>query len=231
MFDPKTLTLEQIVKQMNAAVMRDEFKLLKHLCETAHSDFDVSVNNRDVSNLKTQPLETAIECERKDMVAYLLPYSTFAPDVFNTTTAIDACLRCDQVDLAALVLPYYSSDNLSKYLMIAAEQNMWRMVDVISRHVNADAQGYQNVLLWASASGNQDVLERYYTFERAQKAWERVELLWNQSHFEDDDLGQFEPEDIEMLIEYHEMHVLHNTLQESVARNVDQKTEQRKAKI
>lgn len=48
MFDPKTLTLEQIVKQMNAAVMRDEFKLLKHLCETAHSNFDVSVHNRDV---------------------------------------------------------------------------------------------------------------------------------------------------------------------------------------
>lgn len=64
MFDPKTLSLEQIVNRMNAAVKRDDFKLLKHLCETAHSNFDVSVHNQDVSNLKTEPLETAIEYER-----------------------------------------------------------------------------------------------------------------------------------------------------------------------
>lgn len=232
MFDPKTLTLEQIVKQMNAAVMRDEFKLLKHLCETAHSNFDVSVHNRDVSNLKTEPLETAIEYERKDMVAYLLPYSTFAPDAFNTTTALDVCLRCDQADLAALVLPYYSGDNLSKYLTIAAEQNMWRMVDVISQHVNADAPEYQNVLLWASCLGNQKALEQYYTIERGQNVLQRVELSRDPNHCpEDDAFREVYPEHIEMLVEHHQLQVFRNKLHNSVAPHVDQKNPQPKSKI
>lgn len=231
MFDPKTSSLEEIVNRMVIAVMRDDFKLLKHLCETAHTQFDVSVNTRHVSKLKKEPLETAIEYDRKDMFEYLLPYSTFVSDLFNRTTALDVCLRCHHINFAAQVIPYYSSNGLQKYFIRAAEENMWPIVDLISKHMNEDATQYQNVLLWASASGNQEALERYYTFERAQKAWERVELSWNQNYSGDDDLGQFEPEDIQMLVEYHDMHVLRNTLQESVNVSANTNTQQRKAKI
>lgn len=228
----ETTTLEEVVNRMTIAVMRDDFPLLKNLCEAAHTHFDLSVNSRHVSNLKTEPLETAIEYDRKEMFEYLLPYSAFASDAFNTTTALDACLRCHNTNFAAQVIPYYSSGDLQKYLIRAAEENMWPIVDLISQHVNSDASQYQNVLLWASASGNQEALERYYTLERGQKAWERVELSWNQDFFyEDDDLGQFDPEDIHMLVEYHELHVLRTTLQESVEQTRTQKTEPRKAKI
>lgn len=227
----ETNTLEHVVNCMTIAVMRDDFKLLKQLCETAHTQFDLSVNNRHVSNLKTQPLESAIEYDQKEMFEYLLPYSTFAPDSFNTTTALDVCLRCQNFDFATQVIPYYSSGDLQKYLIRAAEENMWPIVDLISKHVNADASEYQDVLLWASAMGNQEAIETYYTFERAQKAWERVTLLWEQDNSEDDDLDQFDPEDIHMLVEYHEAHVLRNTLQDSVGQTRAQKVEQRKSKI
>lgn len=232
MFFPKTTTLENIASRMTVAVMRDDLPLLKKLCEIAHTHFDLSVNNCYVSNLKTEPLKSAIEYDRKDMFEYLLPYSTFAPDAFNTTTALDVCLRCHHINFAIEVIPHYSSADLPKYLIRAAEENMWPIVDAISRHVNEDVIQYQDVLLWASASGNQEALEKYYTFERAQKAWERVELSWDPDFFyEDNDLGQFDPEDIEMLAEYHELHMLRDTLQESIQEDVDKKTTQRKSKI
>ena len=229
MFDPKTLSLEEIVNRMVIAVMRDDLKLLQHLCETAHTQFDVSVNTRYVSKLKTEPLETAIEYDRKEMFEYLLPYSSFTSDAFHSTTPIDVCLRRHNTNFAAQLIPYYSSNDLQKYFIRAAEENMWSIVDLISKHMNEDATQYQNVLLWASASGNQEAFERYYTFDRAQKAWERVELSWNQNHSGDDDLGQFEPEDIEMLVEHHQLQVFRNKLQESVSANTN--TQQRKAKI
>lgn len=232
MFDSKTNTLEHVVNCMTIAVMRDDFTLLKQLCEVAHTQFDLSANNQYVSNLKKQPLEAAIEYDRKDMFEYLLPYSTFVSDSFNRATALDVCLRCHNINFAAQVIPYYSSSDLQKYLVRAAEENMWPIVDLISPHVNADASQYQNVLLWASASGNQEALARYYTLERGQKAWERVELSWDQNHSPtDDDLGQFDPEDIHMLVEYHELQVLRTTLQNSVEQTGVQKLEQRKAKI
>lgn len=228
----ETNTLENIVSRMTIAVMRDDFTLLKQLCEVAHTQFDLSVTNRHVSNLKTQPLESAIEYDRTEMFEYLLPYSTFTPDTFNTTTALDVCLRCQNINFAVHVIPYYSSGGLQKYLIRAAEENMWPLVDLISQYVNADESQYQNVLLWASASGNQEALERYYTLERGQKAWERVEASWDQNNSStDDDLGQFDPEEIHMLVEYHELQVLRTTLQDSVEYNVAQKTEPRKAKI
>lgn len=232
MFDPKTTRLENIASRMTIAVMRNDLPSLKKLCEIAHTHFDLSVNNRYVSNLKTEPLKSAIEYDRKEMFEYLLPYSTFVPDTFNTTTALDVCFHCQNFNFAAQVIPYYSSEDLQKYMLTAAQQYMWPMVDLISQHVNTSATQYQDVLLWASESRNREVLEKYYTFERVQKAWERVELSWDQDFFyEDNDLGQFDPEDIEMLVEYHELHMLRNTLHDSVEQILVQKVEHRKAKI
>lgn len=229
MFDPDTLNLEQIVKHMNAAVMRDDLKLLKHLCEAAHSKFDLSVNTQDVSNLKTEPLVSAIEYGREEMVDYLLPYSVFTSDAFNATTALDACLRCDQAEVAAKVIPYYSAEDLRRYIAIAAEQNIWTIVELISQHVNADAVEYQNVLLWASSLENQKALEKYYTIERGHNVLQRVELSRDPNY--QDDFGRVYPENIEMLVEHHQLHVFRNTLQNCVEEHTTPKAQSRKAKI